>query len=403
MKWVHLSLFVTLMTLIALGQLQRLNFGPFTAVYLHDLVLVGWVGLLVATNQQLLRRFWTQGLTGLKQHKAARLLLAVIGIGWLTAAATQTLPLWTILFTLRLGVYLGWGYLMYHTKVISAEWWQLGFLTVGLSLASLGLLQYFLLPDTRFLSILGWDDHYYRLISTQFDPNFTGLLLAIALFWWWETPHSWWQWLVHGLSASQLNRLHRVTTLAISVLLLIAIGLTFSRASWLALVVGSLVLLKPKWNWALGLAGLAFLAVVILIMPKATGEGNNLWRTSTIAARLHTSARWLDSLRSYQLVVGRGLFVPPAKELSVTQGIEADHANLPDNLILLMVSGLGIAGTFTLLYLVATSVEVHQIDRLTLSVLAMVTTHSMFNNSLLQPFVLLFVLGTVVRGKKVIT
>ncbi|MFZ2202248.1 MAG: hypothetical protein WAV56_02515, partial [Microgenomates group bacterium] len=42
----------------------------------------------------------------------------------------------------------------------------------------IGSLQYFLLPDVRFLAYLGFDDHYYRLIGSFLDPNFTGLVLA---------------------------------------------------------------------------------------------------------------------------------------------------------------------------------------------------------------------------------
>src|SRR3989304_8999963 len=45
------------------------------------------------------------------------------------------------------------------------------------AIAVFGLAQYILIPDTRFLAVLNWDDHYYRLLSTLLDPNFTGIIL----------------------------------------------------------------------------------------------------------------------------------------------------------------------------------------------------------------------------------
>ncbi|HEX9007923.1 MAG TPA: hypothetical protein VF837_01550, partial [Patescibacteria group bacterium] len=48
---------------------------------------------------------------------------------------------------------------------------------------SLSLFQYVIFPDTRALKYAGFDDHYFRLIGTFFDPNYTGAMLtAIGLY-----------------------------------------------------------------------------------------------------------------------------------------------------------------------------------------------------------------------------
>ena len=44
-----------------------------------------------------------------------------------------------------------------------------------------GLIQYFIWPDFTVFSSLNWDPHLYRLVSTFFDPTFTGLIYSFFL------------------------------------------------------------------------------------------------------------------------------------------------------------------------------------------------------------------------------
>lgn len=407
MKQLNLFLFLLLCGLLSLGQLQRVPLGPFTAIYLHEIVLIIWSALLFFSNQsihfsQLKRLFFA-----IKSSPVKIVLLVISIVGWILAAITNSLPLWTVLFTARLIFYLTWAWLVVSTKPISQNWWRTGYLAAGLSIMLLGFLQYIFIPDTRFLSILGWDDHYYRLLSTQLDPNFTGLLLTITLFWWWSTPFSWWQWLIHGLNKQQLGWVQQATTIAVSGLLLLAIGLTFSRASWLALLVGLGVVASAQKKYrtqliapsSLMVAGIGGLIIFATLFMQPTGEGKNLLRTASVTARLSATSIWLQSLTPYQLLLGRGLFVPPPTTLHVAEGISADHANLPDNVLILAISSFGIVGTILLLILCYQWLSSHQQPALTLAILAAVLTHSMFNNSLLQVFVLLFVLGNLIQQR----
>lgn len=405
MKQFNLFFFLLLCGLLSLGQLQRIMLGPFTAIYLHEIVLGIWSIFLILFNQnayfsQLKRLF-----LAVKRSPFPLIFLAIVVAGWVGAATTTSLALWTLLFTTRLCFYLAWGWLIIALQPVSKSWWRTGYLSAGLMLMVLGFLQYFFLPDTRFLSILGWDDHYYRLLSTQLDPNFTGLLLTITLFWWWSTPFNWWQWLVHGLSKQQLMRLKQAATVVISGLLVLAIGLTFSRASWLALLVGLGVIATIKKNYrtkvlapsSLMVMGIGVLIMAVALLMQPATEGTNILRTASITARLDATNLWLQSLTPYQFLIGRGAFVPPAPTLQLSEGVTADHANLPDNLLVLALSSLGLLGTALLLIGCYRWLVQYPQPPFTIAILAAAITHSMFNNSLLQVFVLLFVLGNLIE------
>jgi hypothetical protein len=265
-----------------------------------------------------------------------------------------------------------------------------------------------LIPDARSLSILGWDDHYYRLLSTQLDPNFTGLLLVITMFWLWSLPFTFWQWLIHGLTTIQLKLVQKTVTYIGSGLLLISIGLTFSRSTFLALAVGLSLFVtsrffnqkQKKFLPQIALSLLAVTATILVtlhIAPKPDGEGVNLWRTRSVYARIATSNNWMKSLDPYQVLLGRGLFVPPPEELSASTAATADHANLPDNFFVLLLSGFGVLGVLLSMILLSSVSNKLKTDSYTLAILGSVLTHSLFNNSLLQAFVLIFLLGKVVE------
>lgn len=403
MKWLHLSFFLILMILISLGQLQRLAIGPFTAIYLHDLVLSCWSLYLLSESWPRVRKTSKEFFNILTKTPARASLVAIILTSWGLATVTGNLNGWSLLFIARLFVYLCWGWLIYTHKVISKEWWQLGYLASGTLIAVFGILQYLTLPDVRFLRILGWDDHYFRLVSTQLDPNFAGLILTVTLFWWWKTPFSWWQWLIHGLTIKDLKHVQQLVTFLISLLLLVCIGLTFSRASWLSLLLGLSMLIKQKLKIKTAFVAISLLILTIILAPKPTGEGVNLFRTSSIFARTESIEYWITSLQPYQLLIGRGLFIPPANELMVVPGITADHANLPDNLIILLFSGTGAVGLAICIFILITEQYFTQLKPLTTSVIAAILAHSMFNNSWFQVFVLLFLLGTLIRDDIVTT
>jgi len=105
-------------------------------------------------------------------------------------------------------------------------------LVVG-ALALAGLLQLWLMPHLVALNG-GWDPHSWRLVATWLDPNFMGGFFAILLPW-----LGWQAWCRRGQQ--------RVAYLVVLVLTSLALALTQSRSSLVALLVG-LTLLSPWWT-----------------------------------------------------------------------------------------------------------------------------------------------------------
>lgn len=105
----------------------------------------------------------------------------------------------------------------------------------GLVVALAGFVQLAIIPDFRWQAVEeGWDPHKGRLLSTFFDPNFTGAFLCLTLS------------LVTSLLFSKRFKLLALASLPI---LLLALLLTFSRSAWLMFGIIVLVfgLLRSRW------------------------------------------------------------------------------------------------------------------------------------------------------------
>ena len=210
----------------------------------------------------------------------------------------------------------------------------------------LGLLQYFLLPDVRFLAYLGFDDHYYRLIGSFLDPNFSGLILAILVI---------------------------LSPWPLLVVPLIALVLTFSRASFLALAVGLVYLSLTQRRFKL-LLTLLLLGLFLYLVPKPFGEGVNLWRTFSIASR------WQNQKNAFLLFSQKPIFGHGFNTLKQTgTGV--------DNSFLFVLATTGLTGFAAFLYFLKTAFQGIKLS-LVKTALVIIFAHSLFNNSLFYSWIL---------------
>ena len=88
----------------------------------------------------------------------------------------------------------------------------------GLFIAVCGFIQLIIFPDFSVLDpVFGWDPHKNRLVSTFFDPNFTGgyltLIFALSIF-------------------SNIKKLNKHLFFISVFILISAIFLTYSRSAW---------------------------------------------------------------------------------------------------------------------------------------------------------------------------
>lgn len=128
-------------------------------------------------------------------------------------------------------------------------WLLFGFATL---LAIAGFVQLKIAPDFGIYERLGWDPHKNRLLSTWFDPNFTGGFLAFAL----------------ALLAGQFfkEKKHRPILIALGGIILAALVLTLSRSSYLAFLASMIVF--SLFHSKKLLLGLALLLVPVLLFVQ---------------------------------------------------------------------------------------------------------------------------------------
>lgn len=353
--------------LMILGQFQRIEIYPWPAFYLHDVLFV-----FIALWQLFSKQNWFAKLKLIKWRKMGVFWLFVVWVflGWLSAGVDGELNFQSLLYPLR---YLVYGFvlqsLLAQTKSIKPEV-QAITIVLGLYLLLWAFGQYLFLPDMRFLSIFGWDDHYYRLVGTQLDPNFMGLILVMLLL---------------RIESSLLFAKKRSLKIILRILVLLGLALTFSRASFLCLAVGLFFMDRFKKMWLL-----LILAIFIVFVPKPAGEGVVLQRTASIEARVVSSKNDLLRLSGKEWLIGQGLFNSAKLAYQNESYVRSDHARLPDNLLLLILQGSGVVGLGLAIILFCQIMVRYWQKPSIIAVISSVLFHSFFNNSLFQPFVFIY-------------
>lgn len=259
----------------------------------------------------------------------------------------------------------------------------------GLTVLTIGLVQRLVFPDMRMLFGLGWDDHYYRLIGTWFDPNLTGLVLVLAflgeLFW---TPKK------------------KTPDLFLILLYLVAIFLTYSRASYLALVGGLLFLYPGRRGIKVGVVTFLTIVGLVFLLPRPSGEGGNLLRHVSIDARLRSYGRGLEIYRTSPWYGAGYNFYKSAQEnmgyLPINPAAPVNSASGNDCSLIFILATSGVVGVLAFLFFWGSLFAAG--DRLVKAAMVAATLHSFFNNSIFFSAVLIWlwlVIGvSLVNGKE---
>ena len=217
---------IFLVTLI-LGQLSRipLPLGGEGAVFLSDFILTilvaVWLIWRLAERKRIVVSLldWSIGLFAF-----ATGLSLIFALHWLN----NTEWIVAAFYWVRLVFYLCVFYIS-ATLASKTRFTPLPLLEkTGFIFAVIGLVQFVIFPDFSKYVQHGWDPHYYRVLSTFFDPNYAGLLLTFSFFLTLELLYS-------DRNASKTVRLWRFLELAT---IGVADILTFSRSTYLALVIG---------------------------------------------------------------------------------------------------------------------------------------------------------------------
>lgn len=266
----------------------------------------------------------------------------------------------------------------------------LSYLSISASLfVVVGLFQYIIYPDLRNLTYQGWDEHLYRLFSTFFDPNFSGAFLVMILFLF-----------VYKIQETRSTR--RAAYSFISLATLIAIFLTYSRSSYIALIISAIFYL-----FYLGKKKLIFLFLLIFILGifiiphNLKSEGVDLFRTASIFAREDSYKTALEIFKKKPLFgVGFNSFRYAQNEYGFLNDRKWQTTNagagVPNSYLLLLAT-TGIMGF--ILYFNFWRVLIKQLFRqkdkqlkaLILAVLTALFVQSLFENVLFYSFIACFV------------
>lgn len=333
---------IILFTVFPFGQLLRFELGNGIVLHIND-ILVGIIGFCGLVRIPMVN-------SSLK-----KVLIIWVGIAWLSLFLNFNF--WGVLYLVRWIVYAGLYFFFYD--FIDADFLRQGLQRAILLVALVGLGQYMLMPDTRFLAASHWDDHSFRVIFTFLDPGFTGIILVLGLLsQFWEG-----KWL--GI----------IYTVMI---------LTYSRATYLAYLAGVVFIALSRR--ALRVLGLALVIFVfsITLLPRSYGESTNLRRENSLVARLKN---WQQAISIWQnsplLGVGFGNY-----QYYSGASFFSHSKSGSDSSILTVLATTGILGLLAYLWLLMKMWQAGNKNLLFKAGFVAVLIHSWFNNTLFYPWVM---------------
>lgn len=366
MKWLWIIFFIAL----TLGQLGAVSLGSGITIYSHDIVLsvllIWWI-----FSQ---RKTFDAKLT----HSIVLFIIAaVISL----IANTGKLPINQLfegsLYLVRWILYAAIYWIVTSGR-LSFTFWLWGLFASGSALAGLGIVQYFFYPYLRNLYYLGWDPHLYRVFSTLLDPNFAGIIFVFTLF--------------LGIYLWKLNR-HRHILFFVQTVTLCAFFLTFSRSSYLAGILGLMIVLfhTKGLKWLLPI-GVLFIGILFLL-PKPDGEGVRLFRTVSTFARLGNWQRGVELIREAP-IFGHGFntlrYVQQAKGWVDESEFPSKAGAGLDNSFQFIWATTGIVGFVSYVVLLIQMFRIGRKNILLRSSLVALLVHSQFSNSLFYPWVMIW-------------
>lgn len=280
----------------------------------------------------------------------------------------------------RFFLYLSFAWVIFSFKKDLSK----SFIFSGIVVAVLSLLQITFLPDLRFLASQGWDPHYFRVVSTFLDPNFTGAFLVLTLI-------------------LLLQQKRGKFSLLLFALIYIALLATFSRSSYLMFLGSGLTFSFLKRSIRFGAATLILFAVLFLgfsVYNLQVATPRNIDRTQSASYRFNTWQQGFDLFQKSPILgIGFNAYRYGIKEYNLgdKQFLESHGSSANDSSLLFVLSTTGILGLGAYLYLLFTFFKSNKVAAVGLAGLLI---HSFFANSLFFPPILVWILVTSSIPKK---
>jgi len=334
--------FLVSLVIFPFGQFLRIELPNFPEIKLQPLDFLCFIFVFISLAKKLVLK------EKFKLPELAKIMAVFLGIALFSFLINVfTVPAFSLvssfLYFLRL-----FEYFLFFWSV--ADFLKESYLPVstylifaGLAVAVLALGQYFLVPDTRFIYNLGWDEHYFRAIGSFLDPAFTALLINLSFIIW--------------LSRSFDRKVKNIYWWSLGLIFLVSIGLSFSRLNYGVLLLSAiLIFIIRKKTKLITLIVILFISM-IFFLPKPAGEGVNLLRTNSVFAKLENyQLAWKIiadhpvfgvGFNNYRITQRKYGFLSEENWQSTNAGAGADNS------FLFTWATTGIFGFLTLLFLLA--------------------------------------------------
>lgn len=388
--------------LFPFGQLTRLPLGMAEIhLYLTDIFIAGlvvcWLGKKLIRREKLIPPPLAKPIL---LFTFCCLLSLIINTPLLSGREVMVAGLYFVRWVMYAGLYFVVDDLVQSSK-FKVQSLLTSLTVVGVIAAVFGLLQYLFLPDMRFLEKYGWDPHLYRVIGTFLDPGFLGLILVFTLIL--LTVKLWPARKLSSIKGLMDDKWRLVAWIVVY----LALALTYSRASYLAYLMGMGVIAWFKKSPKFFLTVLFLGMVTIFFLPRPGGEGVRLERESTIQFRLINYDQSLVIVRdnplfgvgfnAYRYAQGRHGFL-------TGEELKSSHAGAGgDSSLLFVLATTGVVGLSVYFWLWGKALWLGKANILVLATLFSALLHSFFTNSLFYPWIMAWlwlVLGVVRENKK---
>ncbi len=369
--------------LFSFGQLARISyFGQQINLYLYE------VGIASSLIFLFIRYRFRPLIASFKQWKTLYFFIGFLAVSYISGIGSFSLGENAIglLYMLRLTSY--FMYFIYaaydlkkekkHTKAFLFGYLLFVVLTIGIS-----ILQYFLYPNLRNLSYLGWDPHFLRLFGVFFDTSVAGAMFGLLF-------------LAILLLKLPFNR-RKVIKFIFASVFLIFVLFTYSRGLYFSLGLTLLVYLFSKRKIKEFILLVVLTVVFILILPKPFGEGGRLDRIASIGGRL-TDYKTALTLWRHHPIIGYGYnrirYVKKDSQLIDKSGYDITHsgASFSSSYLIILVTG-GVVGLVLFLEVLYRLALLSPFAKYAVIFLAF---YSVTDNILLHPFVLFLFLQTII-------
>ncbi len=374
-----------LFLIFPLGQLTRINLRfPEIGFYWQDilviLIVTLWLIQKIINKQYLFRGIFSKKIFGFFSIGGFSLLLSshIFSSGEILIAS---------LYLFRWLLYL-FLYLVVKDFSKNQQKKLIKFLIFAIIISVVsGLLQYFFWYDFRSMQLYNWDPHYFRLVGLWFDPGYTSMIYVLFLIFI----------LFYFKKQKQIFYF-----LFFSVY--IALALTYARSAYLSFLAGLLSFVKQKKETRFFLLTIFLIIFTLFILPRPEGsEGVKLERTATIFSRIKNWHQTITigikrplfgfGFNTYRYVQRKYGFLEDNWQFSHS-GAGADAS------LLFIFATTGIIGLLVFLNLIILIIkkclkEIKDNQNLKINQIVFVSLislliHSIFNNSLFFPWIILW-------------